>query len=170
MHYDELLVIKDCAICKGQPLHLFFEIYKNGFSHESEKHGFVYSHRSIWYCRTCLGGFIESYSHDCFQRDEPWDTMAWFALDPLDLVILEKYIRDCPNCFDPLCECPAHRHLQDSFENIMQGPHKSLTLETPRVFYNLIVDRVNERPSFRQTERSYFLYSGTLFSKSELPD
>ena len=170
MIYYEMLIQRNCSICKTQPLNLFFELFKDGIAPDLKGHELVYCHRSIWYCKTCLWGFIESYSHDCFYPDKPWDYAAWFSLEPIDLGILDDYTRSCPDNFDPLCVCPVHLHLQNSFEKIMLRPHTFQSMKSPRVPHLLMVDRVNGQPIFRQADQTYCLYYGTLVFKLNVPD
>ena len=166
MQTDEMLVQKNCLICETQPLHPFFDFQKTGLAPFYKEHRFDYSYRSIRYCDTCRRGVIEHYEHDCFQMDEPWDFLAWFVLDRVDLLILETYLLGCPNHFDPHCECQVHRHLQESFDNILLGPHMDRSLESERIFNWLMVDRENAIPNFRLMEGGYYLYTGNLVLKS----
>jgi hypothetical protein len=171
METDEMLVQKNCLICETKPLYPFFDFHKTGVPPFLEEHRFVYYYRAIRYCKACMRGVIEYYEHDCCLIDDPADFLAWFVLDKVDLLILETYVRQCSTNYDPHCECDVHRHLQDSFENIIMSPHFNRSLvDTHRIYSWLTVDRVNARPNFRLMEGAYYVYVGNLVSKSVAPE
>jgi hypothetical protein len=160
---------KNCLHCKHQTLLPYFDMHAEGIAPWFAEHRIVYSHNVIRICESCRYGQVESYSHDCFQWDEPWDFISWFVIDKYNLWILEPYIRNCANRYDPHCECRVHQHLRDSFENILLSAHTSrlfeFELEPKPLFSWLMVDQANTGPNFSLLQGGYYLYSGSPVPK-----
>ncbi|TWP51771.1 hypothetical protein FKR81_12970 [Lentzea tibetensis] len=95
--------------------------------HGMEGHNNAFCYTFVAVCTTCGTGRLESFSHDCWSYDDPWD-LAWVhVVAPEDVERLRTALRDCPRWEDAQCDCTVHAALLHSAQRL--GPSTPATVE-----------------------------------------
>lgn len=119
-----MLEYRKCVVCGKQSLKLLIRVEESGTPHGQPGHNIVYGYKDIAVCDHCGCGQLESYSHDCWTIEDPWDMYWWYAIDVAGVETIRNRIGKCAAPDVPKCECDFHQILQSQLRYIFSGfPH-----------------------------------------------
>jgi hypothetical protein len=72
------------------------EFAERGVPHGEPGHNVVHDARCLSICKACGYGLLESYSHDCWSHDDPWDMWWWWLVDPASVAVITRWAASNP--------------------------------------------------------------------------